>query len=77
MLGFGMCLSCRRFRPGTLAHPDATCPAFPNGIPDDITDGGYDHTEPYPGDGGVRFLPRDGVDVDALRARCAAWREAS
>jgi len=29
--------------------------AFPDGIPYEIWASGYDHREPYPGDGGVIF----------------------
>jgi len=33
------------------------CVAFPKGIPADIAEGGVDHTKPYDGDGGIRFVP--------------------
>jgi hypothetical protein len=33
------------------------CVAFPNGIPADIAEGRVDHTKPYDGDGGIRFVP--------------------
>jgi hypothetical protein len=35
-----------------------TCDAFPNGIPDEIWRGENDHSEPYPGDLGIRFERR-------------------
>ena len=35
--------------------PGWACAAFPGGIPEEISVGGFDHRRPYPGDGGVRF----------------------
>jgi len=40
----------------------ATCAAFPSGIPDAISSGRVDHSEPYPGDGGIRFLAREEIE---------------
>lgn len=34
------------------------CDAFQRGIPDEIWNGKNDHTEPYPGDLGIRFERR-------------------
>tara|TARA_R110002012_G_scaffold295620_1_gene492296 strand:+ start:492 stop:680 length:189 start_codon:yes stop_codon:yes gene_type:complete len=34
---------------------DWTCDAFPNGIPDEISDGKHDHSNKFKGDKGVRF----------------------
>jgi len=34
------------------------CLAFPDGIPADILDGDFDHTQPHEGDNGVRYEPR-------------------
>ena len=34
------------------------CVAFPTAIPAEIRDGAFDHTKPYLGDGGIRFVPR-------------------
>jgi hypothetical protein len=40
------------------------CAAFPKGIPAAIAAGRFDHTRPYPNDGGIRFL--SGQEVRAL-----------
>ncbi len=45
------CQSCRRYR-GNLA-----CDAYPARIPATILKGQADHTEPQPGDGGLRYDP--------------------
>ena len=37
--------------------PGNTCPAFPEGIPDDVLDGDRDHHLPIEGDNGVQFEP--------------------
>jgi hypothetical protein len=52
--GRGVCWLCAHKLP-TFKR---TCAAFPNGIPDEIWLGDNDHTEPYPGDMGVRFERR-------------------
>jgi hypothetical protein len=51
------CHRCKRWHRGTL-----TCEAFPDGIPLGFLTGDYDHTSPYPGDGGKLFLPIDDTD---------------
>ena len=33
------------------------CVAFPDGIPLEIAEGRVDHSKPYDGDGGIRFVP--------------------
>lgn len=43
------------------------CAAFPNGIPAEIWHGENDHSEPYPGDGGIRFERRQTKDADSVR----------
>jgi hypothetical protein len=44
------CISCRHYR-GALS-----CDAFKK-IPQKILEGTHDHTEPFRGDGGIRFEP--------------------
>jgi len=34
-----------------------TCRAFPDGIPELIITGKHDHTKPFPGDHGIRYVP--------------------
>lgn len=53
------CVMCRHFRLGMA------CVAFPDGIPDAISDGTFDHTEPYEGDNGIRYEPWTEDDRDA------------
>lgn len=50
------CITCKHFR---FAW---TCDAFPDGIPTGIATGQHDHTEPFPGDNGIRFEPIDTDD---------------
>ncbi len=45
---------------------EPTCAAYPNGIPSEIIDDGYDHREPAPGDNGIRFEPEPDMPVDFL-----------
>ena len=75
MRGPSFCWPCRHYRPpaGAPGSIDGdwslgTCAAFPDGIPSLIAVGGFDHREPHPDDGGVRFevdaakMERDGLD---------------
>ena len=43
------CFSCRNY------IADGKCKAFQDGIPDQILHNEFDHSLPYPADGGVRF----------------------
>jgi len=50
-----ICLQCRHLgKSGPMS-----CAAFPNGIPNPILLMDHDHREPYPGDHGIRYEPRD------------------
>ena len=51
------CFTCERFdRANTEKN---TCSAFPKGIPNDVFLGQFDHTKPYPGDNGLRYVARE------------------
>ena len=52
MLGAPMCVACKRNR------KDGTCDAYLDGIPQEITDGTWDHRFPKPGDGGKLYDPK-------------------
>lgn len=49
------CATCKHFQ------KDGTCPAFPELVapPLDILDMHVDHRNPYPGDHGIRWEPRE------------------
>lgn len=53
-----VCVACARCR------FDGTCEAFPDGIPEEIADGMFDHRDSYPGDGGLRFKMRPGFEAE-------------
>jgi len=53
MIGVPQCNFCRHYRGSDGKR--FMCAAFPSGIPDAIIDGEFDHTQPYEGDGGIRF----------------------
>ena len=48
----GICHTCKRRRANGM-----TCEAFPDGIPVVILVGDVIHTSPYPGDGGLTYVP--------------------
>ena len=45
------CIECERYR------KDGRCKAFPDGIPEEIITGQFDHTKPHKGDNGIQFEP--------------------
>jgi hypothetical protein len=69
-----LCLKCARFH--DTNDDTFTCDAFPEGIPDEIVLGGFNHNLPFPGDNGMRFIPRvkfavvskDGEDLSPFAA---------
>jgi hypothetical protein len=70
-----MCYSCAHYQ-GWKGGPDedgvTCCAAFPDGIPDEILHGQFDHRVPYPGDNDILFEPKTGVSdeqVDQVAAR--------
>ncbi len=48
-----ICIDCRHLQ------PKFHCAAFPKGIPEDILFSDFDHTQPYPGDHGIQFAPKE------------------
>lgn len=61
MMIFPQCFSCKHYRGASMKTEPLTCKAFPDGsgIPDAILRARHDHAEPYDGDHGIRFEPKD------------------
>lgn len=59
---WSQCVYCRHLSPGGL------CPAFPAGIPDEITYNLHDHRLSYPGDGGLLMEPKAGLEGYEFRS---------
>lgn len=45
------CMTCIHWK----AVKGQACAAFPDGIPQKIINGRFDHRKPYPGDHGIRY----------------------
>jgi len=60
-----LCTLCARFGD---SEGVVLCEAFPQGIPREIYPGGFDHRQPFRGDGGLRFLPRASAVEKDVRA---------
>jgi len=52
-----ICLMCKHNR--EAPQGGMVCDAFPDGIPEPILVGDFDHTEPYPGDHDIQFEPME------------------
>jgi hypothetical protein len=61
MITTPQCGVCRHMRKGA----GRKCDAFPDGIPQAIWNGSYDHRFPYPGDHGIQLEPVK-AEADAL-----------
>lgn len=55
-INFTQCVECRHYHDNS---ENFSCKAFPNGIPEDILNGDFDHREEYPHDNGIRFEPME------------------
>lgn len=60
-----LCLTCQHFKdlqPRGKVYR-YICVAFPEGIPDEIFFDGADHTKPWKGDHGIRYVKKPGKDT--------------
>ncbi len=52
-----VCMDCKHYRRSDSGPVAFTCDAFREGIPEEILLHRNPHTEPFPGDHGIRFEP--------------------
>lgn len=52
-----LCMDCKHYN--RYEEENLSCAAFPEGIPDDIIDGKFEHTKPYEGDKGIMFEKKE------------------
>lgn len=47
-----------------FAQMGYACSAFPDGVPSEIVDDGFDHRQPFDGDQGIQFELAAGAEAD-------------
>jgi hypothetical protein len=52
---------------------ESSCEAYPNGIPNLIYNGFWDHRKPFEGDGGKMFLNREIITLDGKKYKIG-WK---